>query len=86
MSQVLGLGLNADATWGFNSSLNPCLNHIYLSITFQNIVIIKLSQTNEYNTSTGKLYILKILYCHNSCFLSTDKFNTFHHKLLEPLI
>lgn len=36
-----------------------------LSITFQNILISKLSQRNEHTISEGKLNILKILYHYN---------------------
>lgn len=64
------LGTNSDCTWVSTDQPSPVVQQrlgflceMSLSITFQNILISKLSQRNEHTISVGKLYILKIL-CH----------------------
>lgn len=66
------LGAENDCTWVSTDQPSPVVQQrlgflceMSLSITFQNILISKLSQRNEHTISVGKLFILKILYHYN---------------------
>lgn len=66
------LGADSDCTWVSNDWPSPVVQlklgfvcEMSLSITFQNILIFKLSQRNEHTISAGKLHILKILSHYN---------------------
>lgn len=65
-------GTDSDCTWVSTDQPSPVVQQrlgflceMSLSITFQNILISKLSQRNEHTISVGKLHILKILYHYN---------------------